>query len=121
MHNAHHILFVYGTLRQGLYNNHYLHTAEALGTATTRDLYTLYQGAYPYVAKSPAQCPIRGELFRVDNDTLKAVDILEEHPTVYCREQIEVLAESGDSLWAWIYFHPAPEGRIITSGDILAP
>ena len=97
-----HLLAVYGTLRKG-YGNYasYLLTATYLGTVTTLEKYRLVVIDYPCLL------PFNGEghqvmvdLFDIDASTLKKIDALEEHPTVYQRKKIEM--SNGDL--AWIYF-----------------
>lgn len=97
-----HLLAVYGTLRKG-YGNYasYLQTATYLGTVTTLEKYRLVVIDYPCLL------PFNGEghqvmvdLFDIDASTLKKIDALEEHPTVYQRKKIEM--SNGDL--AWIYF-----------------
>lgn len=116
-------LFVYGTLRNGLYNNHYLRGARFLGLGRTVEQYVLFVGKYPYVQRVPegsdtALTRVRGEVYVVDKSTLAAVDVLEEHPDTYRREIVEIELDKGGMLPAWLYFHPRPSGRRIASGDV---
>jgi gamma-glutamylcyclotransferase (GGCT)/AIG2-like uncharacterized protein YtfP len=44
---------------------------------------------------------IAGEVYRVDSETLDALDVLEGHPDWYKREQVNTPWK-----WAWLYFMP---------------
>jgi gamma-glutamylaminecyclotransferase len=113
-----HIIFVYGTLRQGFENHEaFLKRSHYMGMAKTSDKYALYADEFPYVWKYQALSQIVGELYAVDESTLEAIDGLEGHPDHYVRERITVIADQGKVFKAWIYFHPAPAGQLIASGD----
>lgn len=110
-------VFVYGTLRKGSSNHGLLRTAKFLGKATTMQPYALYLGEYPCVYKDEPHSRITGEVYAVDKATFARLDALEEHPQVYCREQIEVLLDSGEHLTCWLYFYPRQEGARCATGD----
>lgn len=100
-----HAVFVYGTLKRGLYNYHrFLAPAEAQGKAAfvgaartvAADFHLVVDPEYhvPCMYHAPGgdggyQVP--GELFRVDSDTLAELDLLEgvEHGW-YVRETLQV-------------------------------
>jgi len=62
---------------------------------------------------------VTGEVYSVDDATLKRLDQLEGHPDAYRREQAEVVLEDGTELIAWIYFFDTAEGNLVESGDFL--
>jgi len=111
------ILFVYGTLKRGYTNHHYLSGSKFLGRATTKDKFALYSDGIPYLLKHPPVSRIKGELYEVDEETLKRVDVLEGHPHAYRREKIQVIIENGDEVEAWAYFYPHTRGKLIRSGE----
>jgi len=96
------LVFVYGSLKRGFSNYkrlldgsigdcEYLHVATTKGT-----MYDL--GPFPAVdIEGPNQ--IRGEVFRVDEDVLFALDRLEGDPTFYNRTKVDL--STGEK--AWIY------------------
>lgn len=48
---------------------------------------------------------VQGELYEVDDNVLTNLDILEDHPTFYLREQKQVQSLNDGTLHtAWIYF-----------------
>jgi len=115
-----HLVFVYGTLRQGLPNHHILTAARPLGPAQTKGRYALYLDDVPKVVPDEAVSVIQGELYLVDNYTLALLDDLEDHPFVYRREQVPVIMADDAETLAWLYFHPRAGGILIPNGDLLA-
>ncbi len=112
-------LFVYGTLKRGYNNHYYLARGKSiyLGKAETVDAFALYVGRYPYVTPQEPICPIKGELYAVDQNTLAQIDLLEGHPTYYKRRLTKVrLQEDGSIVDAFLYFHENPEGKLVPSG-----
>lgn len=107
------LVFVYGTLRQGQSNHHLLAQSELLGNHTTPPIYSLYDlGSYPAVIEG--HNAIYGEVYRVDDDTLKQLDILEDVPVDYRREQIET---PFGLAWMYIYQQDQQLEKLISSGD----
>jgi gamma-glutamylcyclotransferase (GGCT)/AIG2-like uncharacterized protein YtfP len=95
-----HELFVYGTLMQGEHHHETLADAQFLGLVETLPLYDLVQIDY-YPALLPGgSAKVRGELYRVDDATLQRLDELEEVPTYYMRERIELA--DGRSAFAYL-------------------
>ena len=109
-------LFVYGTLKRGFSNHHLLQGAEYVGAAKTLEKYSLYESGIPYVFKGEAVSHIYGELYLVDELTLKKIDRLEGHPGWYRREKVEVLTENGVTVAAWLYFYPEIRGKLVKTG-----
>lgn len=110
------VLFVYGTLKQDHSNNRLLKGAEFLGTAKTLEKYSLYESGIPYVIKGETVSHIYGELYRVDELTLKIIDSLEGHPRWYRREEVEVLTGDCITVTAWLYFYPEKRGKLVKNG-----
>ncbi|MGE4552129.1 MAG: gamma-glutamylcyclotransferase [Desulfovibrionaceae bacterium] len=112
-----HLVFVYGTLKQGLPNHFFIAGQPCLGAARTCERYALVEGEYPMVDKTRAVSRIRGEVYEVGDPILKRLDTLEDHPAYYRREPARVELEDGREVTAWLYFFPAPQGRLIPDGD----
>lgn len=89
------LIFVYGTLKRGCRNHHYLAGQQFLGEARTAPGFTLYSlGEYPGMVRSadPAQ-QVDGELWSVDAAGLVRLDELEGvDERLYSRESIELEA-----------------------------
>ncbi|KAK1945371.1 Gamma-glutamylaminecyclotransferase [Phytophthora citrophthora] len=103
-------VFVYGTLKTGLYNyKTYLQPAIELGKAsfvggatTSKEEFHMVlddQAFYPCLYRAPKDEGYRviGEVYSVDNDTLAALDVLEEvDDGLYARDDIEVDLVDGE-------------------------
>ena len=110
------LIFVYGTLKHNFSNHHLLNDSEYLGDGHTKEKYAMYTNGIPFVIKSEAISTITGELYRVDDNTLSRLDRLEGHPNWYCREQVEIALDSGNTVTAWIYFNPEKNGTLNKTG-----
>ena len=111
-----HLVFVYGTLRSGHSNHHLLKDAHCHGTGNTEACYAMYlMRGFPYVTSSEARYRIVGELYAVDDVTLKTLDSMEGHPRYYERRETPVIV--GDEHYtAWMYFRD-PQGVLMPGGD----
>lgn len=107
------LVFVYGTLRHGQRNHHLLAQSPWLGNHATPPIYSLYDlGHYPAVITGHSV--IYGEVYQVDERTLAQLDLLEDVPVTYRREQIETPFGL-----AWMYFYQNEQhlDALISSGD----
>ena len=106
------VVFVYGSLKQGCWNNHILSSSKFLGKALTKDNYLLTTVGFPYLMpfnrvfehfrKNTKR--VVGELYLVDNVTLKKLDILEGvSSSHYKQEEIEVITSDDKILKAISY------------------
>ena len=111
-----HLVFVYGTLRNGHSNNHLLKDAYCYGIGSTEASYSMYLiSGYPYVTSFEARYPIVGELYAVDDNTLKTLDSMEGHPRYYERRETTIIV--GEERYvAWMYFRD-PQGLLMQCGD----
>ena len=112
-------VFVYGTLRRGELRNRVLQSSEFLGDTKTAPIFTmLHLGAYPGVIKR-GETPIIGELYSIDESTLRDLDRIEGHPTFYKREVVGL--DNGESAWMYLlaptYSATADMRSIIKNGD----
>ncbi len=107
-----HLLFVYGTLKKKFPNHHYLSDAVYKGQARTEKRYALFEsGALPFACKMPEIAPVQGELYKIDDNTLKRIDKLEGHPIFYKREQVPIICGE-KTVMAWMYFSLKPRGKL---------
>lgn len=111
------LVFVYGTLRQGCGNDHFLVRSRFIDTGWTRHRYALYLAVCPGVVKDEAVSRIRGEVYRVDPAVLAQLDQLEGHPDVYLRSLVPIDLDSGRDCLAWLYFYPEKHGLLLPGGD----
>ncbi len=72
-------VFVYGTLKRGGDNHHYIAYQQFLSPARTPAGYTLYSlGEYPGMVRAPQDTAgVAGELWAVDAACLQQLDLLE--------------------------------------------
>ncbi len=97
---------VYGSLRKGFQNHHFLDGQQFLGTETVPN-YKMYNlGTYPGIVPYPGK-GVFAEVYDVTPERLKALDGLEGHPTFYCRKKIKT--EYGNT---WIYELANPDDYI---------
>lgn len=85
--NNKHLVFVYGSLMEGLTNHALLLGAEKLGAAETAPEYRMYNlGLYPAIVRG-GSIAIKGEVYSVTDEVLAALDRLEGHPDYYKRSK----------------------------------
>ena len=84
-------IFVYGTLKKGFRNHHFLDGATFLTDATlTNGWKMLHLGGFPGMVKSDDPMDeVEGEVYRVSDDMIPALDRLEGVPTLYQRIPVE--------------------------------
>ncbi|KAH7474916.1 hypothetical protein PRNP1_013346 [Phytophthora ramorum] len=117
------VVFVYGTLKTGLYNyTAYMKPAIELGKAsfvgaarTSHEEFHMVlddQAFYPCLYRAPTEgyC-VTGEVYSVDDDTLAALDVLEEvDEDLYARDvvDVELVAGSrkGEAVSCQVYLMP---------------
>ncbi|KAG6976376.1 hypothetical protein JG688_00001441 [Phytophthora aleatoria] len=122
------LVFVYGTLKTGLYNyTTYLQPAIKLGKAsfvgaarTSKEEFHMVlddQAFYPCLYRAPQNegYQVTGEVYSVDDDTLAALDMLEEvDDDLYARDTIDVdLVDGyrkGETVPCQVYLTPVIEG-----------
>jgi gamma-glutamylaminecyclotransferase len=95
-----HDIFVYGTLREGYPNHHHNVGVRKTGTFRTVEQFPLVLNGHrhsPCLIYSPGEgYPVRGEVYRVDDEGLALMDKLEriEAPDGFQRRQISVTSET---------------------------
>ncbi|XP_066254810.1 putative gamma-glutamylcyclotransferase CG2811 isoform X1 [Euwallacea similis] len=113
MSETFHKVFVYGTLKRGEPNHHWFSNSKGghhtfLYNARTKDKYPLVIAtAYniPFLLHRPGLGnQVQGEVYEVDVKVLEDLDVLEEHPDYYIREQYEVeRSDTAETEKVWIY------------------
>jgi len=107
------LVFVYGTLKRGQPNHHWLSTVENghqkfLGEGVSLNSFPLVIASrynIPYLIDKPGVGKnICGELYEVDDKMLAKLDELEDHPNYYQR-RIETVIKNDDKkeIDCWIY------------------
>lgn len=87
-----HRVFVYGTLKRGIHNNRLLENSDFIGNAYTLDTFKMFHVGFPVIFfdNHPDAKPVYGEVYDVDDDTLKSLDNLEAEGSMYDRKEINV-------------------------------
>ena len=71
-------IFIYGTLKRGLSNSHFMNGQTFVGEARTQAVYRLVSlGEYPGMIPANDGTSIRGEVWDVDEECRKRLDVLE--------------------------------------------
>ncbi len=99
-------LFAYGTLKRGCGNHNILGNAQFVADVETKHAYPMIMlgDPFPYLLDKKGEGRrVKGELYKIDIDTLKMLDILEECPHLYFRKEIKV-ETLGITLKAVAYF-----------------
>jgi gamma-glutamylaminecyclotransferase len=96
------LVFVYGTLKRGFYNHSLLERAEFIREDQTEAGFVMVsRGSYPAVYQDPTRPDrVHGELFTVDDRTLRILDQLES-PYGYKRILAKMLI-GGDLAWLYV-------------------
>ena len=107
------LVFVYGTLKRGCRNNHYLDDAIFLGEAETCEKYLMRRHKYwypavieninDYIASIHHTYLIIGELWSCSDRTLNLLDRLEGVPDLFYRKEIPIMQDD-KVINAWMYF-----------------
>lgn len=104
------LIAVYGTLKLNYSNYHrYLRSSKFLGSGNTVDKYPLLIEGLPYmVDKKGVGHNVDVHIFKVSDDTLRNIDMLEGHPKWYKRRKVDIRMSGGNRkvLSCWLYFNP---------------
>ena len=113
--NHHQLIFVYGTLMRGEVSEHHLRGCEFVGADETAPQFTMVHfGWYPALLPD-GETAIQGEVYRVDLNTLHALDEYEGHPHLYRRRAVSL--KSGLMADLYLFQGRPKETQIIESGD----
>ncbi|WP_395742754.1 gamma-glutamylcyclotransferase [Prosthecobacter sp.] len=77
--NTRTLVFVYGTLKRGGDNHHWISQQQFVGEACTKPMFRLYDlGGYPGMVRADEGLSIQGEVWSVDEAGLIKLDVLED-------------------------------------------
>lgn len=97
-------VFVYGTLKRGEPNNHWLTNttnglAEFFTQGKTKNQFPLViatQYNVPFLLNSPGVGrQIKGEIYDIDSKMLARLDVLEDYPRLYDRQVQDIVTTDG--------------------------
>lgn len=112
------LVFVYGTLKRGHGNHHWLAEAPFRGEAVLPDVVLHDLGPFPMAV--PGEGSVRGEVYAVDAAGLARLDRLEGYPRLYDRRPLPL----ADGRRAWVYLgrpHQVRHVSAIADGCWLGP
>jgi gamma-glutamylcyclotransferase (GGCT)/AIG2-like uncharacterized protein YtfP len=99
---------VYGTLKRGQCNHHWLRGARFEGRTRVAGLELYNLGQYPMAVPSRRpHASVHAELYRVDDAGLAHLDVLEDYPRLYDRRRLPTV----DGHLAWIYLGRSEQVR----------
>jgi gamma-glutamylaminecyclotransferase len=94
--------FCYGTLKRGFCRDHYLDFQKYLGEINTLPKYKLYRVSnFPGLIEADEGVSIKGQLYEIDEECLKALDRMEGHPHLFKRDVIELFDGSTANAYFW--------------------
>ncbi len=94
-------VFVYGSLLKGFGNHNLLEDSLFVGDALTEGHFSLlHLGGFPGLVEK-GNTSVHGEIYDVDDATLRQLDRLEGHPSFYCRTPIRVLPVGTNQIAEW--------------------
>jgi len=99
-----HLVAVYGTLKSGQGNNHFLDEAELVDWGLTAEPHRLCIKGLPFLIEGGDGDNVEVEVYSVSDSTLLRLDQLEGHPNCYERRKTSVILDNGNTVTAWIYF-----------------
>ena len=105
---------VYGSLRQGMGNHRLLESSKFLGKDKLDGFIMYSLGGFPCIRTVfPEGNTITVEVYEVDDETFRRLDILEGYPSFYDRKKVDT--QYGE---AWIYTIEREKSRpVVESGD----
>ena len=97
------IVFVYGTLMKGLRYHDLLSSSEYVGNGILDGYAMVDIGSFPGIVKEENQ-KVKGELYRINRDTLRSLDQLEGEGSLYIRANVMVQFQ-GNWVDAMVYVY----------------
>jgi len=103
---------VYGTLKRGYWNHHFLKGCKFIGRGITRGRYKLFDVGFPYAVPDRRGLPLLVEVYKLDSpQRLLSLDTLEGYPEHYLRKVETIHLEDGSTVEAWLYYTEKPSGE----------
>lgn len=111
-------IFIYGSLKKGFYNHDVLKSIDARfikNVQTTPDYLLVDLTYFPGLVRSENGKSIKGELYEIDEQGKKILDILEAVPTLYKDEVIQL--NTGQNVMTYIYVKPYKNNKIMKEDE----
>jgi gamma-glutamylaminecyclotransferase len=121
------LLFTYGTLQRGNVRNYILDGCAYLGPAKTYEKFLLKdRGDFPLMVELSKTARkklaldmvvVQGELFNINQETLKYLDRIEGHPDFFTRRQVLIEKPDGTTEMAITYLITPDKTRMFWFND----
>ena len=99
-----HYVFTYGTLLKGERNHHLISDDDYLCDGSINGFKMFNLGTYPGIEYGEGE--VLGELYMVDDETLKRLDYLEEEGSLYLRKITKVYTKDNEyEAFVYVYNH----------------
>ena len=111
-----HVIFVYGTLKRGQRSHHILRDQVFIAETRTQTIYRLYDtGSHPALVDDREKgIAVRGEVWQVNDETLRKLDEYEEAPDYFSRRTIQLQGWESE---VQAYFFNGDVSRLKDCGD----
>ncbi len=96
-------VFVYGTLKSGQSRHHALEHHGPGKPAVTVQLFHMKRAAWPFIKPDAHGNRVKGELYSVDEKTLRVLDAIEGYPNLFTKQRIHVTLEDNTQEEATVY------------------
>ena len=83
-------VFVYGTLMKNQRNHYLLKDCEFIAKGYIENYFMFNISTYPGIQKSKYQSRVYGEVYLINDEVEKQLDILEEVNVLYSKEEVQV-------------------------------
>jgi len=105
MKDAKHLVFVYGTLRRGMRLHRHISNSQFIDEGVVKG--TLYDlGCYPALSLHGCRL-VGGEIWEIDEDTLKVLDLVEGYDgspcSLFIRKKVDIASDSGLHTGVYVY------------------
>ena len=102
-------LFIYGTIKRGQCRADVMRGQKFLGSVKLVPMYKMFNlGQFPALVKVSGldNGPmIEGELWEVDEDCIRRMDMIEGAPSFYRRQEVQVAGQEVESLYVESYLY----------------
>lgn len=95
-------VFVYGSLMKKYWNHRFLMEQQYLGTGILEGYEMYHVSSFPGIIRKDEES-IQGEVYEVDEKTLRRLDQLESEGTMYIRVEEEIVINNQEKVRAFVY------------------
>ena len=112
-------LFIYGTIKRGQCRADVMREQKFLGNVKLVPMYKMFNlGQFPALVEVSVEnngTMIEGELWEVDEDCVRRLDMIEGAPSFYRRQEVKVAGQEAEALYVESYLY---QGDTSDSEDV---